>query len=100
LPNGSGKQRLAQGIFNLLAIDPAHLTRVIDRRVYDATRTGEVYHDAKGARAAMEGWAYLFAISLPVGNRIVLYSFVIDPRSRLRMNGRFAPTPDFRYRRF
>ena len=58
LPNGSGKRWLAQGIFNLLAIDPAQLTRVIDRRVYDATRTGEVYHDAEGARAAMEGWAY------------------------------------------
>jgi hypothetical protein len=54
LPNGSGKRRLAQGISNLLAIDPAQLTRVIDRRVYDATRRGEVYHDAKGARAAME----------------------------------------------
>jgi hypothetical protein len=38
--------------------DPAQLTRVIDRRVYDATVTGAVYHDAEGARAAMEGWAY------------------------------------------
>jgi Domain of unknown function(DUF2779) len=58
LPHGSGKRWLARGIFNLLAIDPAQLTRVIDRRVYDATLTGEVYHDAIGARAAMEGWAY------------------------------------------
>src|SRR6202048_2181244 len=32
-----------------------------------------------------------FAISLPVGNWIVFYSFVIDTRSRLRINGRFAP---------
>jgi hypothetical protein len=28
------------------------------RRVYDATLTGVAYHDAEGARAAMEGWAY------------------------------------------
>jgi len=58
LPNGSGKRWLAQGVDDLLAIDPAQLTRVIDRRVYDATLTGEVYHDAEGARAAMKGWAY------------------------------------------
>lgn len=58
LPNGSGKRWLAQGIDDLLKIDPAQLTRVIDRRVYDATLTGAVYHDAEGARAAMEGWAY------------------------------------------
>ncbi len=58
LPNGSGKRWLDQGIFDLLAIDPAQLARVIDRRIYDATRTGEVYHDAHGARTAMAGWAY------------------------------------------
>jgi Domain of unknown function(DUF2779) len=58
LPNGSGKRWRAQGVDDLLAIDPAQLTRVIDRRVYNATLTGEVYHDAEGARAAMEGWAY------------------------------------------
>jgi hypothetical protein len=29
--------------------------------------------------------------SLPVGNWIVLYAFVVDTRSRLRMNVRFAP---------
>jgi hypothetical protein len=32
--------------------------------------------------------------SLPVGNWIVLYAFVVDTRSRLRMNVRFAPTAD------
>ena len=58
LPNGGGTRWLAQGIDDLVVIDPAQLTRVIDRRVYDATLTGEVYHDVKGARAAMEGWAY------------------------------------------
>jgi hypothetical protein len=58
LPNGSGKRWLAQGILDLLAIDPAQLTRVIDRRVYEATRTGEAFHDPQGARAAMEGWGY------------------------------------------
>src|ERR1700704_6304173 len=34
------------------------------------------------------------ALSLPVGNWIVFYSFVVDTRSRLRMNGRLAPTAD------
>ncbi len=56
--HGKGKQWSAQGIFDLLAIDSAQLTRVIDRRIYDATRTGKVYHDRQGARAAMESWAY------------------------------------------
>src|SRR6266498_5276065 len=46
LPNGGGKRWLAQGIDNLLAIDPTQLTSMIHRRVYDATLTGEVYHDA------------------------------------------------------
>ena len=32
-----------------------------------------------------------FAISLPVGNWIVFYSFIVDTRSRLHMNVRFAP---------
>lgn len=58
LPNGGGKRWLMQGIVDLLAIDPAQLTHVIHRRVYDATVTGNAYHDAEGARAAMEGWAY------------------------------------------
>jgi hypothetical protein len=58
LPNGSGKRWLEQGILDLLALDAAQLTRVIDRRIYDATRTGEAYHDVQGARTAMEGWAY------------------------------------------
>jgi len=32
-----------------------------------------------------------FAISLPVGNWIVFYSFIVDTRSRLHMNVRSAP---------
>src|SRR3977135_1666810 len=31
------------------------------------------------------------AISLPVGNWLVFYSFIVDTRSRLHMNVRFAP---------
>jgi hypothetical protein len=58
LPNGGGKQWLERGIDDLLAIDPEKLTRVIHRRVYDATLTGVAYHDAEGACAAMESWAY------------------------------------------
>jgi hypothetical protein len=37
-----------------------------------------------------------FEISLPVGNWIVLYSFIVDTRSRLHMNVRFAPQADVR----
>jgi hypothetical protein len=58
LPNGGGKQWLSQGIDDLLAIDPVQLTHVIHRRIYDATVTGKAYHDAEGARAAMQDWAY------------------------------------------
>jgi hypothetical protein len=58
LPYGGGKQWLAQGIEDLLAIDPSQLTSVIHRRVYDATVTGKAYHDVEGARTAMEDWAY------------------------------------------
>jgi hypothetical protein len=58
LPNGGGKQWLRLGIDDLLAIDPDRLTNVIHRRVYDATRTGTAYHDAEGARTAMQDWTY------------------------------------------
>jgi hypothetical protein len=37
LPYGGGKQWLAEGIDDLMAIDPSRLTSVIHRRVYDAT---------------------------------------------------------------
>jgi hypothetical protein len=58
LPHGGGKQWLAEGIDDLLAIDRSRLTSVIHQRVYDATVTGEPYHDVEGASAAMEGWSY------------------------------------------
>lgn len=58
LPYGGGKRWLAEGIDDLLAIDRSRLTSVIHQRVYDATVTGEAYHDVEGARSAMEGWAY------------------------------------------
>ena len=58
LPHGGGKRWLALGIDDLLAIDPASLSNPVHRRVHHATMTGELYHDAAGARAAMAGWAY------------------------------------------
>jgi hypothetical protein len=58
LPHGGGKRWLDEGIDDLLSIDPAILTSMVHRRVYDATVTGEVYHDVDGARAAVSNWEY------------------------------------------
>lgn len=58
LPHGGGKRWVEQGIVDLLAIDPAALTNATHARIHRATVSGEVYHDAKGARAAMAGWAF------------------------------------------
>jgi hypothetical protein len=44
-----------------------------------------------GERPARACADKVFAISLPVGNWIVFYSFDIDHEIRLRMTGRFAP---------
>ena len=58
LPNGGGKKWLKQGVDDLLAIDPDALTSAMQQRVHHATVTGETYHDADGARAAMADWAF------------------------------------------
>lgn len=58
LPHGGGKRWMAQGIDDLLTVDPAALTTPLHRRIQSATVTGVPYHDAAGARAAMAGWAY------------------------------------------
>ena len=58
LPNGGGKKFLAQGIADLLALDPAMLTNGVQKRVYQATMTGAPYHDADNARQEMAKWPY------------------------------------------
>lgn len=58
LPYGGGKRWLEQNIIDLLAINPECLTSEIQRRVQDATSSGEPYHNLDGARAAMSAWHY------------------------------------------
>ena len=58
LPHGGGKRWIEQGIFDLLVVDPAALTNATHTKVHQATVSGDVYHDADGARAAMAGWAF------------------------------------------
>lgn len=58
LPHGGGKRWVEQGIFDLLAVDPADLSNAMHARVHRATVSGEVYHDVDGAHAAMAGWAF------------------------------------------
>lgn len=58
LPNGGGKRWLAQGVDDLLALDPAALTSAVHQRVHHATAAGETYHDVDGARTAMASWAF------------------------------------------
>jgi hypothetical protein len=58
LPNGGGKRWLEKGVEDLLLIDPTALTNAMQKRVHQATQSGELFHDVDGARAAMAGWTY------------------------------------------
>ncbi|MBR1223772.1 DUF2779 domain-containing protein [Bradyrhizobium sp. AUGA SZCCT0176] len=58
MPHGGGKRWLAQNVTDLLTINPEDLTNELQRRVHQATTTGEPFHDVEGARLAMAGWAY------------------------------------------
>lgn len=55
LPYGGGKRWAAQGIDNLLDLDPAGL-KPSEARIVAATRDDMPYHDIAGARQAMAGW--------------------------------------------
>jgi hypothetical protein len=57
LPNGAGKNWVAQGIADMRDLDPACLSGQASR-VHRATLSGVVDHDSVGAAAAMAGWAY------------------------------------------
>lgn len=79
LPYGGGKRWLNTGVTDLTVIDPAELTSPVHRRVYDATVSGQPWHDVGAARQAMADWgwprAYLdfesiaFAVPRWVGTR-------------------------------
>ncbi|WP_426039694.1 DUF2779 domain-containing protein [Brevundimonas sp. DC300-4] len=47
----------AQGAYDLREIEERDLDNPIHRRIHAATLSGQVYHDHKGAAAAVEGWA-------------------------------------------
>ena len=48
----------AKGITDLTKVPSGDLTNPLHARVHHATCTGEVYHDAEGARQATKGWVY------------------------------------------
>jgi CRISPR/Cas system-associated exonuclease Cas4 (RecB family) len=56
LPSGGGRRWLERGTTDLFDVDPSALSNRIHARVYRATVTGEHFHDAAGARAAMSDW--------------------------------------------
>lgn len=57
LPNGGGKRWLAKGIEDLLDLAEDDLN-ARHARILAATRDNRPFHDAKGARKAMAGWAW------------------------------------------
>lgn len=58
LPYGGGRSWEAQGISDLLAVDPDALTNPLHQRVYRATVTGEPFRDPESARTAMANWPW------------------------------------------
>lgn len=58
LCSGGGKKWRKQGIEALADVDPLLLTSVVHQRIHQATMSGAVFHDQKGAAAAMKTWAY------------------------------------------
>ena len=58
LPNGGGKRWLAEGVTDLLQVDPARLRSPSHVRVHRATASGETFHDHPGAVAAIDAWPF------------------------------------------
>lgn len=58
LPNGGGKRWLAEGVHDLLDVDAQRLTNATHAKVYNATVTGEPFHDRDRAQAEINQWAY------------------------------------------
>lgn len=57
LPNGGWKKWARKGFADLLDLDEAAM-KPREAMIVAATRSGEPYHDAAGARAAMAGWSF------------------------------------------
>lgn len=60
LPNGTGRKWALQGIEDLLALEEGSLSPR-DARILAATRSGEPFHDPKGARQRMCEWSFPLA---------------------------------------
>ncbi len=58
LPNGGGKRWIEQGVVDLLAVAPGALTNPTHQRVWQATVSGQLFHDPAKARAEIESWAF------------------------------------------
>ena len=58
LPNGGWKKWAKKGVTDLLELDEATMAKPREAMIVAATRSGEPFHDAAGARKAMAGWAY------------------------------------------
>ncbi len=58
LPNGAWKKWARLGYDDLLALDEAQMVKPREVRIVAATRSGEPFHDAPGARKAMAAWSY------------------------------------------
>jgi hypothetical protein len=58
LPHGGGKKWLADGIDDLLALEPGKLGSDLHRRVHAATISGEPYHDAEAFCASLAQWPF------------------------------------------
>lgn len=57
LPQGGGKKWLEQGVTDLMDVDASALNATA-RKVYDATRSGELFHDLAGAKATIDSWGW------------------------------------------
>lgn len=58
LPNGGGRRWMERGVADLLEVDRTELKNPLHRRVYDATATGDIFHDCDAACSAIAGWEY------------------------------------------
>lgn len=58
LPGGAGRKWLERGIDNLFDLPREKLISAVHQRVYDATVTGEPWHDIKRARRVIADWAF------------------------------------------
>lgn len=57
LPQGGGKKWLEAGVVDLMDVDPDALNATA-RKVFEATRTGELFHDLEAAKSTIDSWGW------------------------------------------